>query len=172
MHRLKLKEDNKKEFKKVDVNDKIISEVIDQAGQPEEGVGVNVERYIYSGAWQEILDSLCLGTQARVPLARHDFYFEEWETLGNVQSHGFSSCRYFPILLSEAFIMHRLFGEAPNDALMNSFLKYLSTNQSEVLEAALHCKYILTIFRFRDWAKVPKVQSILHHGTQEINLNI
>ena len=57
MHRLKLKEDNEKEFKKVDVNDKIISEVIDQAGQPEEGVGVNVERYIYSGAWQEILDS-------------------------------------------------------------------------------------------------------------------
>ena len=164
MHRLKLKEDIIKKFKRVDVNDKIVFEVIHQAGQPEEAVGVGVERYIYSVAWQEMLDSLCLGTQARVPFARHDFYFEEWEALGNVLSHGFSSCRYFPILLSEAFIKHRLFGEAPNDVLINSFLKYLYFSQSEVLESALQWKYVSSIFIFSDWAKVPKIQSILHHG--------
>ena len=50
MHRLKLKEDLINEFKKVDINDKIVFKVIDQAGQPEEGVGVGVERDIYSGA--------------------------------------------------------------------------------------------------------------------------
>ena len=144
---------------------------MDQAGQPE-GVGVGVERDIYSGAWQEMLDSLCVGTHARVPFVRHDLYFEEWEALGNVLLHGFSSCRYFPVLLSEAFIMHCLFGEAPNDVLINSFLKYLSTSESEVVEAALRCKrYVSTIFHFGDWTKVPKMQSILH-DTQEINVSI
>ena len=157
VHRLKLKEDIINEFKKVDINDKIVFKVIDQAGRPEEGVGVGVERDIYSGAWQEMLDSLCVGTHARVPFVRHDLYFEEWEALGNVLLHGFSSCRYFPVLLSEAFIMHCLFGEAPNDVLIDSFLKYLSTSESEVVEAALHCKrYVSTIFHFGDWAKVPK----------------
>ena len=81
MHRLKLKEDIINEFKKVDINDKIVFKVIDQAGQPEEGVGVGVEQDIYSSAWQELLDSLCVGTHARVPFVRHDLYFEEWVAL-------------------------------------------------------------------------------------------
>ena len=117
-------------------------------------------------------DSLCVGTHARVPFVRHDLYFEEWEALGNVLLHGFSSWRYFPVLFSEAFIMHCLFGEAPNDVLINSFLKYLSTSESEVVEAALHCqRYVSTIFHFGDWTKVPKMQSILH-DTHEINVSI
>ena len=115
---------------------------------------------------------LCVGTHARVLFVRHDLYFEKWEALGNVLFYGFSSCRYFPVLLSEAFIMHCLFGEAPNDVLINSFLKYLSTSESEVVEAALRCKrYVSTIFHFGDWTKVPKMQSILH-DTQEINVSI
>ena len=108
VHTLKLKEDIINEFKKVDINDKIVFKVIDQAGQPEESVGVGVERDIYSGVWQEMLDSFCVGTHARVPFVRHDLCFGEWEALVNVLLHGFSSCRYFPVLLSEAFIMHCL----------------------------------------------------------------
>ena len=146
------------------MNDKIVFKVLHQTGQPEEGVGAGVEGDIFSGAWQEILDSLCVGTHARLSFVRHYFYFEEWEALGNVLLHGPSFCRYFPVLLSEAFIMHRLFGEAPNEILVNSFLKYLSTNESEVVEAALHCKrYLSTIFHFSDWAVVPKMQSMLHY---------
>ena len=172
MHSLKLKEDIINEFQKVDVDYQIVFKVIDQAGQPEEGVGVGVERCIYSGAWQKMLDSLCLGAQARVAFVRLEFYFEEWEALGNGLLHGFSSCRYFPVLLSEGLFIHCLFGEAPNDVLINSFLKNLSTSESEVAEPALHCKRcVSTIFLFGDWAKVPKMQSILL-GTQEINLNI
>ena len=104
-----------------------------------------------------MLDSLCVGAHATVQFVRHDLYFEKWEALGNVLLHSFSSCRYFPVLLSDPFIMHCLFGGAPNDVLINSFLKYLSTSESGVVEAALHCKrYVSTIFYFDDWAKVPK----------------
>ena len=98
-----------------------------------------------------MLDSLCVGIHARMAFARHDLYFEDWETLGNVLLHDISSCRYFPVLLSEAFIVHCLFREAPNDVLINSLLKYLSTSGSEVDKAALHCKrYVSTIFHFGD----------------------
>ena len=98
----------------------MVFNVIDQAGQPEDGVGVGVERDIYSGAWQEMFYTLGVGTHARVSFVRHDFYFSKWEALGNVLLHGFSSCSYFRVLLSEAFIVDCLFGEAPNDILMNS----------------------------------------------------
>ena len=76
------------------------------------------------------------------------------------------------MLLSEGFIVDYLFGEAPNDILINSLLKYLSTSESEAVETALHFKrYISTIFHFGDWAKIPKIQSIVH-DTQEINVSI
>ena len=166
MHRLKLKEDIN-EFKKVDINDKIVFKIVDQAGQPEEGVGGGVERDIHSGAWQEMLDLLYVGTHARVPFVHHDLYFEEWKALGNVLLHGFSSCRYFPVLLSEDFIMHCLFGEATNDVLINSFLKYLSTSGS----ALRYKRYVSIIFHFGDWAKVPK-SAINFYDTQEINMSI
>ena len=75
VHRLKLKKDIINEFKKVDINDKIVFKVIDQAGRPEKGVGVGVERDIYSGAWQEMFYTLVVGTHARVSFVRYDFYF-------------------------------------------------------------------------------------------------
>ena len=112
-----------------------------------------------------MLESLCVATHARVRFVRHDLYFEEWKALGIVPLHAFYSYKYFAVLLSEAFIMHCLFGEAPNDVLINSFLKYLSTSESAVIEAALHCKsYVSTIFHFSDWTKVPKnANNVLWH---------
>ena len=86
------------------------------------------------------MDSLFVGSNERVPYVRHDLYFEEWEVLGNLLLHGFTSCSYFPIQLSRAFVMFCLFGEAPNDSLMQSFLQYLSETEKEVVQTALSCQ--------------------------------
>ena len=76
-------------------------------------------------------------TNESVPCVRHDLYFEEWEALGNLLLHGFKSCSYFPIQLSRPFVMACLFGDAPNDSLMQSFLQHLSETEKEVVETAL-----------------------------------
>ena len=83
------------------------------------------------------MDSLFVGSNERVPYVRHDLYFEEWEALGNSLLHGFTSCSYFPIQPSKAFVMFCLFVDAPNDNLMQSFLQYLSETEKEVLQTAL-----------------------------------
>ena len=119
-----------------------------------------------------MLDSLCVGTHARVPFVRHDLYFEEWEALGNVLLHGFSSCRYFSVLLSEAFIMHCLFGEAPNDVLIDSFLKYLPlVNQKSLKQPCTVRGTYQQFFILATGLRYQKMQTIFYDA-QEINVSI
>ena len=70
---------------------------------------------------------------------RHDIYFEVWKTLGNLLFRGLTSCAYFPIQLSKTFVMFCLFGEAPDNSILQSFLLYLSATEKEVVEIALSC---------------------------------
>ena len=85
------------------------------------------------------MDSLFVGTSKRVPNVIHDLYFEEWEALGNLLLHRFTSCAYFPIQLSKAFVMFCLFGEAPDNSILKLFLQYLSSTEKEVVQTALYC---------------------------------
>ena len=90
--------------------------------------------------WSELIDSLFVGSNERVPYVRNDLYSEEWEAFGNLFLHGFTSCSYFPIQLSRAFVMFCLFGDAPNHISMQSFLQYLSETEKEVVHTALSCQ--------------------------------
>ena len=56
--------------------------VIDPRGKCEEGIGVGVERDLYTCFWGEVLDSLCIGSTERVPFVRHDLYIESGKLLG------------------------------------------------------------------------------------------
>ena len=85
------------------------------------------------------MDSLFVGASERVPYVRHNLYFEEWEALGNLKLHGFTSCAYFPTQRSKAFVMFCLFGEAADNSILQSFLQYLSSTEKEVVETALSC---------------------------------
>ena len=85
------------------------------------------------------MDSLFVRASEQVPYVRHDLYFEEWEALGNLLLHGFTLCAYFRTQLSKAFVMFCLFGEAPDNSILESFLQYLSSTEKEVVETALSC---------------------------------
>ena len=80
-----------------------------------------------------------MGASERVPYVRHDLYFEECEALCNLLLHGFTTCAYFPIQLSKVFVMFFLFGEAPDSSIPQSFLQYLSSTETEVVETAFSC---------------------------------
>ena len=72
--------------------------------------------------WLQLMDSLFIASNERVSYIRHDLYFEEWESLGNLLLNGITSCFYFPIQLSRAFVRFCLFGDIPNDSFMHLFL--------------------------------------------------
>lgn len=139
VHRLRLKEDMINGFKQIMENDKIKFTIIDPRGEEESGVGIGVDRDLYTSFWMEVADSLCIGTSERVPFIRHDLYFEEWESIGKILKHGYTKTGYFPIFLAKAFVTYCLFGDTPlsNDLLMESFLNFVSPMDASLLKEAL-----------------------------------
>ena len=97
IHRLILKNDIIKAFKNIEMNQKVKFKIYDHTEKLEDVIGVGVDRDIYASVWLEIMDSLFVGASERRIYVRHDLYFEEWEVLGNLLLHGFTSCAYFPI---------------------------------------------------------------------------
>ena len=122
------------------MNQKLKFKIYDHTEKLEDCMGVGVDRDIYASVWLELMDTLFVGASERVPYVRHDLYFEELETLDNLLLHGFTSCAYFPIQLTKAFVMLCLFGEAPDNSILQLFLQYVSSTEKEVVETALSCK--------------------------------
>ena len=100
------------------MNQEVKFKIYNHTAKLEDDVGVGVDRDIYASVWLELMNSLFVGTTERVPYVRHDLYFEKWEALGNLLLHGFTSCAYFPMQLSKTFVMFSLFGEAPDNSIL------------------------------------------------------
>ena len=54
--------------------------IFNARGEKEPAVGAGVERDIYSSAWKEILDGLCVGERERVAFVRHGLYINKWNS--------------------------------------------------------------------------------------------
>ena len=63
--------------KSVKINQKVKFKIYDPTGKLEEGIGIGVNRDVYSNVWLELMDSLFAGSNERVPYVRHYLYFEE-----------------------------------------------------------------------------------------------
>ena len=55
-------------------------------------VGAGVERDIYSSAWKEILDGLCIGERERVPIV-HNLYINEGNYIAKILVKGFMNTK-------------------------------------------------------------------------------
>ena len=124
-------------FKTVSLSDTIRFIIINARGEKEPGVGAGDERDIYSSAWKEILDGLCIGEREGVPFVRHDLYLNEWNSIAKILVKGFMDIKYFPLRLSKPFIIYVLYGEVNSDCFIKSFLNYVITMELEIVEAAL-----------------------------------
>ena len=146
VRRQSLRVDLVEAFKTVSLSDTIRFIIINARGEKEPGVGAGLERNIYSSAWKEILDGLCVGEKGRVPYVRHDLYINEWNFIAKILVKGFMDTKYFPLQLREAFIIHVLSGEVNNDCFIKSFLNYVTSMESKIVEAALceepHLKFM------------------------------
>ena len=91
------------------MNSSLFFAIINERGGKEDGVGVGVEREVYSLLWKQFTKSMTIGERKRVPLIRHDHFIKEWEAVGRILVKGYQSVSYFPLFLSKAFICYCLF---------------------------------------------------------------
>ena len=129
--------DSVEAFKTVSLSDTIRFVIINARGEKEPGVGAVVERDIYSSAWKEILDGLCVGKREHIAFVLHGLYINEWNSIANILVKGFMDTKYFPLQLCKAFIIYVLFGEVNSDCFIKSFLNYVTPMESKIVEAAL-----------------------------------
>ena len=85
---------------------------INRRGEEEAGRGSGLLRDLFSLFWKDVYQSLMVGEIERVPSIRHDFQRPEWEAIGRILMKGFSSCQYFPLMLSKTFFITCLYGES------------------------------------------------------------
>ena len=86
------------------MNSSLLFTVINERGGKEGGVGVGVEREVYSLFWKQLANSVMIGEQERVPFIRHDHFIKEWKAVGRILVKGYQSVSYFSLFLSKAFI--------------------------------------------------------------------
>jgi hypothetical protein len=116
----------------------ITFEIIDDQGKPEAGVGFGVTRDVFSLFWKSFGDSMTVGERERVPYVRHDHFVSEWQAIGRILVQGYKMVSHFPMFLSKAFVAYCMFGDAIPDAiLIESFKKYLSVDEEEVVNNCL-----------------------------------
>ena len=121
------------------MNSLLLFTVINERGGKEDGVGVGVEREVYSLFWKQFANSVMIGERGRVPFIRHDHFIKEWEAVGRILVKGYQLVSYFPLFLSKAFICYCLFdAEVPENILMvQSFMKYLSPVEEDLVKEYL-----------------------------------
>ena len=98
VHRSTVLSDIIKQFKEnkslLDLNPRMIFQVIDNKGKSEKGAGIGVTRDAIAIFWTKFYDALTDGTQVRIPTVRHGYHVEEWDAIALFLSRVFISISY------------------------------------------------------------------------------
>lgn len=138
-----------------------------------------VFRDLLSAFWSEFFNKAAQGMTVMVPSIRHDFNMEDWQSICRILLKGYQEVKYFPLQLDKSFVISTLFGEKElkEDILMDSFLKYLPTEESDTVEAAMKKEFldssdededVVDILASLGSKRVPKTGSDLHAVVLEL----
>ncbi len=105
-------------------------------GKLEEGEGSGVFRDCLSEFWGEFYSKCTLGTEVKTPYLRHEYQVQEWQAVARILVVGWTTVRYFPLLLPLPFLEEALYG-VTYSSVTDSFLQYVSKEERKVLELAL-----------------------------------
>ena len=63
----------------------------------------------------------------------------QWEAVERILMKGFSSCQYFPLMLSKTFFISCLYGESAvsEELFMQSFMNFVSENEKKLIQSCL-----------------------------------
>ncbi|KAK0134209.1 hypothetical protein N1851_030221 [Merluccius polli] len=105
-------------------------------GKLEDGEGSGVFRDCLSEFWGEFYSKCTLGTDVKTPYLRHEYQVQEWQAIARILVTGWTTVRYFPLLLPLPFLEEALYGTSYS-SVTDSFLQYVSKEERKILELAL-----------------------------------
>ena len=79
-------------------------------GKLEEGEGSGVLRDCLSEFWGEFYSKCTVGTEVKTPYLRHEYQVQEWQAVARILVMGWTTVRYFPLLLPLPFLEEALYG--------------------------------------------------------------
>ncbi|KAJ8049598.1 putative E3 ubiquitin-protein ligase TOM1 [Holothuria leucospilota] len=136
LHRVNIQNEMIGLFKNEDIiNAKLSVKFVNEAGADADGVS----REAYTYFWNSFFTSWADGEHVRVPALCPEYGQEEWKAVGRILAKGYIDQKIFPLQLAPAFTIAIMFGEdsvTPSD-LLDSFLLYLSDNDSKVIEKVI-----------------------------------
>ena len=76
--------------------------------------------------------------EQHVPVVRHDFKENEWQAIKRIFVKGYQDVKFFSVKLNKVFLFAALFHSRDllEEVLLNSFLKYVSKDERDIIEAA------------------------------------
>ena len=119
----------------LDLNPRIIFQVIDNKGKSEKGAGIGVTRDVNAIFWTKFYDALTDSTQVRIPTIRQSYHAEEWDAIALFLLRRFIQCKYFPASLSRIFIKVVLHGKVSvtEKELMTELLRFVSIDEADTI---------------------------------------
>ena len=74
-----------------------------------------------------------------VPIIRHDFTADQWESVARILLKGIRMWGYYPLRISKAFVAASLFGEfiCSKEMLLHSFFMYVSSDDRDLLQGRI-----------------------------------
>ena len=117
--------------------------VKDANGNPEEGKGSGVLRDVLTHFWQECFTAVGVGSIEKTPHIRHDMQKPQWQAIARVIVYGYKEANYFPLQLSQLFILTCLFGEECIDkpSLLKSFRYHVAEGDRGIIDLLLSKKF-------------------------------
>ena len=99
---------------------------------------VGVTNQIFSVFFPEFLSSCTVGRSDKKPCVRHDLSRSEWCSVAGILIAGVK-VGYYPLALSQAFMVSALFGEnkLPDNMLIKPFKKYVLLKEKENIDFML-----------------------------------
>lgn len=100
--------------------------VKDMNGVKEAGEGRGVLRDVLTEFWCQFYQSLAVGASSKVPVIRHDYQKEQWQSIARIMLYGYCTEGIFPLSLSAIFISSCIHGEdsIPQEMLLEAFKMY------------------------------------------------
>ena len=126
------------------MNAQLTFSITNDMGKDELGAGIGVTQEVFTLFWKSFANSMTIGERERVPIVRHDLYIDEWEAVARILVKGYKMISYFPTFMSKTFMCYCLFGrDVPNSTVLESFMKYLSPSEEELIKECLKEEFAL-----------------------------
>jgi hypothetical protein len=144
----------------------LVVKMINKHGNEEKGEGSGVIRDALSLFWQDANLSLMLGEDERVPCIRHDMSRNHWQAVARILLKGFIQERYFPIQISQVFIVSLVFGVdvISRKMYLESFKRHVSRVEADILENVISAKVSLNDKDFLEFLSAFDCKKAVNEG--------